>query len=82
MNHKAIYRVHSQVVRIDDLLGAFDANGNPVELDIEAIKKASIEIEREETEKIEQIKNKRQAALTKLESLGLDLEDLRALGLG
>jgi hypothetical protein len=30
MNHQAIYNLYSNVVRIDDSTGCFDANGNPV----------------------------------------------------
>ena len=33
MNHDAIYRSHSNVVRIDDATGAFDADGNQVTID-------------------------------------------------
>jgi len=32
MNHQAIYNLYSNVVRIDDSAGCFDANGNPVEI--------------------------------------------------
>lgn len=34
MNHKAIYALYSQVTYIQDDLGAFDAQGNKVEIDI------------------------------------------------
>ncbi len=34
MNHKAIYKLYPQVVRIDDTAGAFDAQGNKVEIDM------------------------------------------------
>jgi len=34
MNHKAIYALYSQVVMIDDGLGAFDKDGNKVEIDV------------------------------------------------
>jgi hypothetical protein len=33
MNHEAIYNTHPSVVRINDSLGAFDVDGNPVTLD-------------------------------------------------
>ena len=33
MNHQAIYNTHPTVVRVDDSLGAFDADGNSVTLD-------------------------------------------------
>jgi len=34
MNHKAIYKLYSQVVTIDDGTGAFDKDGNKVEIDL------------------------------------------------
>ena len=33
MNHKAIYTLYPQVVTVDDGTGAFDKNGNQVEID-------------------------------------------------
>jgi hypothetical protein len=33
MNHNAIYALYPQVVSIDDSTGAFDAQGNQVEID-------------------------------------------------
>jgi len=37
LNHKAIYSLYSNVKWIDDGTGAFDANGNKVEIDIKAV---------------------------------------------
>jgi len=37
MNHKAIYALYSNVVSIDDTAGAMDANGNSVEIDMDAV---------------------------------------------
>ena len=37
MNHKAIYALYTNVVNIDDGVGAFDAQGNKVEIDIDAV---------------------------------------------
>lgn len=34
MNHKAIYKLYPTVVTIDDGAGAFDANGNKVNIDL------------------------------------------------
>jgi hypothetical protein len=34
MNHKAIYKLYPTVVTIDDGTGAFDTNGNKVEIDL------------------------------------------------
>jgi len=37
MNHKAIYALYPQVVTVDDGTGAFDAQGNQVSIDIDAV---------------------------------------------
>ena len=37
MNHKAIYSLYPQVVTVDDTAGAFDAQGNQVIIDIDAV---------------------------------------------
>ena len=37
MNHKAIYALYPQTVTVDDGAGAFDANGNSVIIDIDAV---------------------------------------------
>ena len=37
MRHEAIYKVHQNVVRVDDSLGAFDADGNAVAIDEAAV---------------------------------------------
>jgi hypothetical protein len=37
MNHLAIYALYPQVVAVDDTAGAFDAEGNQVEIDLEAV---------------------------------------------
>ncbi len=34
MNHKAIYKLYPQVVTVDDTAGAFDKDGNKVEIDM------------------------------------------------
>ena len=34
MNHKAIYALYPQVVTVDDGAGAFDKDGNKVEIDL------------------------------------------------
>jgi hypothetical protein len=34
MNHKAIYKLYPQVVTVDDGAGAFDKDGNKVEIDL------------------------------------------------
>jgi hypothetical protein len=37
MNHNAIYALYPQVVTVDDTAGAFDAQGNKVEIDLVAV---------------------------------------------
>lgn len=37
MNHFAIYALYPQVVTVDDGTGAFDAQGNQVQIDIDAV---------------------------------------------
>ena len=37
MNHTAIYALYPQVVSVDDGAGAFDADGNQVSIDMEAV---------------------------------------------
>lgn len=37
MNHKAIYALYPQVITIDDALGAFDKDGNKIDIDIDAV---------------------------------------------
>jgi hypothetical protein len=37
MNHKAIYALYPQVVTVDDTAGAFDKDGNKVEIDLDAV---------------------------------------------
>jgi len=37
MNHKAIYALYPQTVTVDDGTGAFDADGNQVTIDMDAV---------------------------------------------
>ena len=37
MNHKAIYALYPNVVTVDDGTGALDAEGNQVEIDMDAV---------------------------------------------
>lgn len=37
MNHKSIYAIYPQVVTVDDGAGAFDAQGNQVTIDMDAV---------------------------------------------
>lgn len=44
MNHEAIYRAYPNVVTVDSGTGAFDANGNKVELDQALVDAAAVEV--------------------------------------
>jgi hypothetical protein len=37
MNHNAIYKLYPQVITVDDGAGAFDKDGNKVEIDLAAV---------------------------------------------
>jgi hypothetical protein len=37
MNHKAIFKLYPQVVTVDDTAGAFDAQGNKVDIDLATV---------------------------------------------
>jgi hypothetical protein len=37
MNHKAIYKLYSNVVSISEVEGAFDKDGNKVQIDMDAV---------------------------------------------
>lgn len=37
MNHYAVFALYPQVVTVDDDAGAFDAQGNKVEIDMDAV---------------------------------------------
>ena len=47
LNHEAIYRAYSNAVIIDDGTGAFDADGNKIELDQALVDAAAAEIQAE-----------------------------------
>ena len=38
MNHQAIYALYPQVVSIDDGIGALDANGNRIQIDMSRLR--------------------------------------------
>ena len=48
MNHEAIRRAYSNAVTIDDGTGAFDADGNKIELDQTLVDAAAIELAAEQ----------------------------------
>ena len=55
MNHEAIYRAYPNTVRISDSLGAFDADGNRIELDQTLVDSAAVTVAAEQAQaKVEQ----------------------------
>jgi hypothetical protein len=48
MNHSAIYRAYPEVVAIYEDRGAFDANGNPVQLDQSKVDAAAVIVAKEQ----------------------------------
>jgi hypothetical protein len=79
MNHKAIYTLYPQVVTIDDGTGAFDAQGNKVEIDESAVDAKAIELELAETNAKQAAINTKASALAKLAALGLTQDEVKAL---
>lgn len=60
LNHNAIYRAYPNVVTIDDGTGAFDADGNQVQLDQAKVDAAAVIVAQEQA--IEQVRRNRAAA--------------------
>lgn len=50
VNHDAVFRAYPNVVTYDDGAGAFDAEGNPVTLDMTLVDAATPNVERESAE--------------------------------
>ena len=44
-HHEAIYQVYTNAVSIDDSLGVFDAEGNEISIDVDAVNAAAAEID-------------------------------------
>lgn len=60
MSHSAIYSLYPQVVTIDDGTGAFDAQGNKVEIDESAVAAEAVRLEA--IEAVKRIEANRKAA--------------------
>ena len=60
MNHEAIYALYPQVVTIDDGAGAFDVQGNKVEIDEVAVAAEAVRLEA--IEAVKRIEASRKAA--------------------
>jgi hypothetical protein len=60
MNHNAVYALYPQVVTVDDGAGAFDAQGNKVEIDEVAVAAEAVRLEAAAV--IKRIESSRKAA--------------------
>lgn len=76
MKHSAIYKTYPNVVAVDDTAGAFDKDGNPVELDWALIEKNQI-ILLAEAEAEAEAKAAQKAAL--LDRLGITEDEAKLL---
>ena len=68
MNHDAIYRAYPNAVTINDSLGAFDANGNKIELDQALVDAAAIEVAAEQARALAE-RNRAKAYATEADPL-------------
>lgn len=58
-NHKTILKVYPNAAMIDDDIGVFDNDGNQIEIDVELVESATIEIlEEENWEYLRNIRNR------------------------
>jgi len=69
LNHEAIRRAYSNAVTIDDGTGAFDINGNQIELDQALIDAAAIEVAAEQA--LSSLRRQRNQLLTETDYLAL-----------
>ena len=76
-NHDAIYRAYAgTVVRIDDSLGVFDADGNQIEIDQALVDAAAIEVAAERA--LSSLRSKRNQLLTETDYLALSDQTMTA----
>jgi uncharacterized protein involved in exopolysaccharide biosynthesis len=68
-NHEAIRRAYSNAVSIDDSTGAFDADGNQIQLDQALIDAAAIEVAAEQA--LSSLRRQRNQLLTETDYLAL-----------
>lgn len=69
LNHEAIRRAYSNAVTIDDGTGAFDADGNKIELDQALVDAAAIEVAAELA--LSDLRTERNARLAETDYLAL-----------
>ena len=69
LNHEAIYRAYPNAATINDGTGAFDADGNQIELDQALVDAAAIEVAAEQT--LASLRRQRNQLLTETDYLAL-----------
>ena len=69
LNHAAIYRAYPNAVTIDDGTGAFDADGNQIELDQALVDAAAIEVAEEQA--LSDLRRQRNQLLAETDYLAL-----------
>jgi len=79
MNHQAIYELYPQVVTIDDGTGAFDKDGNKVEINQAAVQSKVLELQAAEAKAEQDAIAAKASALAKLTALGLTQAEVTAL---
>jgi hypothetical protein len=79
MKHLAIYALYPNVAWIDDGTGAFDAQGNKVEIDESAVDAKALELELAEANAKQIAIDAKASALAKLAALGLTEDEVKSL---
>ena len=79
MRHTAIFNLYTNVVTVDDGTGAFDQDGNQIEIDETRVAEKVIELQEQATVKNQAREAVRQSALNKLSALGLTEEEINVL---
>ena len=80
MIHDIIYKLNPKIKRIvEPNLDAYDAEGNPVEYDLEAARAEVDRIKAEEQAAIQAAADAKASALSKLAALGLTEDEIQQL---
>jgi len=78
-NHDAVYALYPNVKSISDIAGAFDENGNKVEIDLNAMATKAAELQAAKAAAEQAAKDAKASALAKLTALGLTQDEINAL---
>ena len=77
--HQAIFNLYSTVTAVDDAIGAMDANGDSVVIDMVAVNQEAERLEAEAQANAEAKATAEAETEAKLEALGLTKADLAAI---